>query len=230
MKILQFLLFVFVASFGVLAGAEQIRKPRITDTIKANIYADNSFKLYINGTLIAVDSIAFMPHNVISVDILPSYPMTIAVMAMDNADPVTGLEYGNTSIGDGGFILKLGDGTVTNSRWKVKKISWGPIDRDIKKPRTKHMTVPEKWFTSNFDDRGWVQATEFTQQHVRPKAPFFDYDFKGASFIWSDDLELDNIVLFRRKITKAPDGLDRPNFTGLSDQVPSKGKRQKKRK
>ena len=59
----------------------KVRKPQMIDTIKANIYADNMFMLYINGELVAVDSIAFVPHNVISVDILPSYPMTIAVMA-----------------------------------------------------------------------------------------------------------------------------------------------------
>ena len=39
------------------------RKPRIEDTINANVYADNSFKLYINGELVAVDSIAFVPHR-----------------------------------------------------------------------------------------------------------------------------------------------------------------------
>ena len=44
-----------------------VRKPRIADTVKANVYADNSFKLYINGELVAVDSIKFVPHNVVSV-------------------------------------------------------------------------------------------------------------------------------------------------------------------
>ena len=39
-------------------------------------------------------------------------------MAVDNADPETGMEYANTNIGDGGFILKLGDGTVTNNQSK----------------------------------------------------------------------------------------------------------------
>lgn len=57
----------------------------------------------INGKLIATDSIEFLPHNVVSVNILPVYPMTIAVLAKDNADPGTGLEYG-TQIGDGGFF------------------------------------------------------------------------------------------------------------------------------
>ena len=59
----------------------------MSDTVKANMYADNWFMLYINGELVAVDSIKFIPHNVVSVDILPTYPMTIAVMAKDNADP-----------------------------------------------------------------------------------------------------------------------------------------------
>ena len=115
-----------VLLFHATSSAQQVpRKPRIDDTIKANVYADNSFKLYINGELVAVDSIAFVPHNVVSVDVLPAYPMTIAVMGIDNADPKTGMEYANTNIGDGGFILKLGDGTVTNATWKAKKFSWG---------------------------------------------------------------------------------------------------------
>ena len=88
----------------------KIAKPRIEDTVKANVYADNWFQLYIKGELVATDSIKFIPHNVVSVDVLPSYPMTIAVMAKDNADGKTGMEYNNTQLGDGGFILKLKTG------------------------------------------------------------------------------------------------------------------------
>ena len=64
--------------------------------------------------------------------------MTIAVMGIDNADPKTGMEYANTNIGDGGLILKPGDGTVTNANWKAKKFSWGPLGGDTKngKPPT----------------------------------------------------------------------------------------------
>ncbi len=113
-------------------GSQKLRKPSMADTIKANVYADNTFELYINGELVAVDSIRFIPHNVVSVDILPAYPMTIAVMAKDNADSKTGMEYANTNIGDAGFILKLGDGTVTNASWKAKSFFHGPIDRDTR--------------------------------------------------------------------------------------------------
>ena len=106
-------------------GPPGLIKPAMTDTIKANIYADNWFMMYINGKLAAVDSIDFIPHNVVSVDILPEYPMSIAVMAKDNADPKTGLEYGDR-IGDGGFVLKFGDGTVSNAKWKAKAFFTGP--------------------------------------------------------------------------------------------------------
>ena len=39
-------------------------KPTLRDTIRANVYADNWFMLYVNGKLVAVDSIDFIPHNV----------------------------------------------------------------------------------------------------------------------------------------------------------------------
>ena len=167
-------------------------KPRMSDTITANIYADNWFVMYINGELVAVDSIKFMPHNVISVDILPAYPMTIAVMAKDNADATTGMEYANTSIGDAGFILKFGDGTVTNANWKAKASSHGPLDRDTVNPRVEDAPIPQDWYTIEFNDSSWGNAREYTQQQVSPKAPFFEHDFQGAAFIWTDDIELDN--------------------------------------
>jgi hypothetical protein len=198
----------------------RIRKPQMSDTIRANVYADNSFMLYINGEIVAVDSIAFVPHNVISVDILPSYPMTIAVMAKDNFDPKTGMEYANTNIGDGGFILKFSDGTVTGGDWKAKKISWGPIDRDTKRPRIESIDVPNNWYAVDFDDSAWGKAKEYTEEEVGPKQPYFDSDFKGAKFIWSDDIALDNIVLFRHVVKASPDGKERIDFRNLNNIVP----------
>ncbi|MFO1021774.1 MAG: hypothetical protein U0903_13905 [Planctomycetales bacterium] len=201
-------------------GEAKVRKPQMSDTIKANIYADNWFMLYINGELVAVDSIKFIPHNVISVDLLPTYPMTIAVLARDNADPKTGMEYANTNIGDGGFILKFGDGTVTDGRWKAKKISWGPIGRDVKNPRVENVPLPDNWNAVDFDDSTWNQAREYSVDQVAPKQSYFDYDFKGAKFIWSDDFELDNTVLFRHVVKSPPDGRERTDFSRLNEMVP----------
>jgi phosphatidylethanolamine-binding protein (PEBP) family uncharacterized protein len=176
-------------------------KPTMADTVHVNVYADNWFVMFINGELVAVDSIKFTPHNVVSLDILPEYPMTIAIMAKDNADPKTGLEYGD-HIGDGGFIIKFSDGTVSNATWKVKNFFKGPLDRDTKNPRVEHTPIPDKWWTADFDDKSWPNATGYTEQRVNPKEPFYQSDFAGAKFIWSDDLDLDNTVIFRTKIEK----------------------------
>ena len=197
-----------------------IRKPQMSDTIKANMYADNWFMLYINGELVAVDSIAFVPHNVISVDLLPTYPMTIAVMAKDNADPKTGMEYANTNIGDAGFILKFGDGTVTNAKWKAKAFSTGPIGKDTQNPKVQSEPIPADWFAVGFDDSTWSKATEYTHEQVGPKQVFNDYDFEGAKFIWSGDIELDNVVIFRHVVSAPPDGKTRIDFSNLNNVVP----------
>jgi hypothetical protein len=210
-------------------AASQLRKPEMKDTIKATVYADNTFQLYLNGELVAVDSIRFIPHNVIEVDILPAYPLTIAVLAEDNADPKTGMEYANTNIGDGGFILKFGDGTVTDKSWRALAVSRGPIEGDTKNPRVETVEIPEGWNRPEFDDSKWSQATEYTEDEVGPKQPYFDHDFKGAKFIWSGDLKLDNKVLFRKVITTPPDGKERTDFSNLNNVVPAGGGRRPRR-
>jgi len=208
---------------GQEKNAAQLRKPEMKDTIKATVYADNTFQLFLNGELIAVDSIRFIPHNVIEVDVLPTYPMTIAVLAEDNADPKTGMEYANTNIGDGGFILKFGDGTVTDSSWRALAISRGPIGGDTNNPRVENVDVPEGWNRAGFDDSKWAQATEYTEEEVGPKQPFFDHDFKGAKFIWSGDVKLDNRVLLRKVVDSPPDGKARTDFSNLNNVVPAGG-------
>lgn len=182
-------------------GANGLVKPALEDTMKLNVYADNWFMLYVNGRLVAVDPIQFTPHNVVSVDFLPEYPMTIAVLAKDNADPITGMEYG-TSIGDGGFCLKFADGTVTSSKWKAKNFFHGPINRDTANPKVKQEPLPVNWWATDFNDSTWKNAKEYSVEEVDPKQPFFDNDFEGAKFIWSDDIALDNTVIFRTRIEK----------------------------
>ena len=181
-------------------------KPSPADALKLNVYADNWFILFINGKLRVVDPIEYMPHNVVSVDIMPEYPMTIAVMAMDNADPKTGLEYGNR-MGDAGLIIKFSDGTVTNAKWKAKSFFKGPLDRDVTNPKVQHDPIPDNWYAVDFDDSSWTAATEFTEERVSPKESFTKAkeSFTGAQFIWTADLDLDNTVLFRTKV-EAPAG------------------------
>lgn len=182
-------------------GPPGLVKPSIADTIKLNVYADNWFILYVNGRLVAVDSIQFTPHNVVSVDFLPEYPMTIAVLAKDNADPKTGMEYG-TSIGDAGLCIKFADGTVTNATWKAKNFFHGPVNGDTANPKVIQESLPANWWAIDFDDSTWKNAKEYTVEEVDPKQPYFDNDFEGAKFIWTDDIALDNTVIFRTKVEK----------------------------
>jgi hypothetical protein len=186
---------------GGKGGPPGLVKPAMSDTIKVNVYADNWFMLYINGDLAAVDSIKFTPHNVVTVDILPEYPMTIAVMAKDNADPKTGMEYGS-SIGDGGFCIKFADGTVSDAKWKAKSFFRGPLNSDTANPKVEHAPIPANWFAADFDDSKWAKAVEHTEERVNPKPPFYEADFKGAKFIWTGDLDLDNTVIFRTRVEK----------------------------
>jgi hypothetical protein len=176
-------------------------KPEMRDTIKGAMYADNWFAMYINGRLVAVDSIDFLPHNVVAIDLLPEYPMTIAVLAKDNADPKTGCEYGR-SIGDGGFILKFADGTVTDASWKARCFFHGPVDRDTANPTVRLEPLPERWFAVDFDDSKWDSATVYPEERISPKQPFYEHDFKEAKWIWTADLDLDNTVILRKKVER----------------------------
>jgi hypothetical protein len=55
---------------------------------------------------------------------------------------------------------------------------------------------------------------------VNPKQTYFDYDFKGAKLIWSDEIDLDNTVLFRHVVKSPPDGKPRVDYSNLNNIVP----------
>lgn len=78
----------------------------------------------------------------------------------------------------------------------------------------------DNWYAVDFDDSDWGMAKEYSEQDIDPKQPYFDADFKGAMFIWTDDLLPDNTVLFRRTIPGPPDGRRRSDFTNLNNSVP----------
>ena len=147
--------------------------------------------------------------------------MTIAVMARDNGAPETGMEYNNTKIGDGGFILKFPDGTVSNAEWKAKNFFHGPIDGDTENPKTIHTPIPENWHAVDFDDSSWNQAVTYSEDTVGPKQPYYENDFEGAQFIWSEDIRLDNTVIFRIHIESPPNGGPIPEDWPRGKIIPS---------
>lgn len=71
-----------------------------------------------------------------------------------------------------------------------------------------HWKLPTDWFKTTYDDTIWVPATTFSNSAVGVDgkssytkfADVFDNTSKDASFIWSSNLLLDNLVLLRKKI------------------------------
>ena len=175
------------------------------EKVRGVVYADNWFKLYVNGRLVATDPTEFKPHDVVPVEFEATYPMTIAILAKDYADQQTGLEYDNTQIGDAGLIVRLSDRIVSGPSWRTFVVMHGPIDRDMKNPKLRVQEMPADWNQPGFDDSLWETATVYTQERVRPNPEdFLEHDWSGAQFVWGPDLDLDNTVLFRATFDAPP--------------------------
>src|SRR5260370_19506293 len=101
------------------------------EVITGFMVADNYFELYINGRLIGVDATPYTPFNSHVVRFRVKRPYTIAVLAQDWEDKLgLGMEVfqGNTwHSGDGGFVSRLSDGTVTDSTWKAQSFYIAPL-------------------------------------------------------------------------------------------------------
>lgn len=71
-----------------------------------------------------------------------------------------------------------------------------------------HWEIPSQWFSASFNDSAWPPASLFTNETVgvdnKPSytnfTNVFDDTQHDASFIWSTNLLLDNVVLLRKKV------------------------------
>lgn len=160
--------------------------------ITGYIFADNYFELYINGKLIAVDSVPFTPFNSSIVKFKVSKPYTIALKVIDWEENL-GLGSENNRgkkyhPGDGGFIASFSDGTITNSDWQAQTFYTAPIfdfscvsEKDgarlSESCTTKgtdngenayalHWKTPDNWMAESFDASAWPQATLFTENDI----------------------------------------------------------------
>jgi hypothetical protein len=95
-----------------------------------------------------------------------------------------------------------------------------PSPRRASPPRVESTPLPPDWFAVGFDDGDWQQARGYREEEIDPKQPYYDADFSGARFIWTDDVKLDNVVVFRHVVPAPPDGKSRPDFSNLNDVVP----------
>ena len=200
---------VAIALLAFFGSSQQAHAATATTvTVTGLVFADNSFELYVNGKKVASDPILFTPFNAVNVSFRASYPMTFAFKASDYADPLTGLEYNNTKVGDGGLIARFSNGVVTGSGWKAKTISHGPTDlraclANPKTCRVINTPAPTNWTTTSAAS-SWSAAKLYTVAQVQPHLKGFStMNWGKASFIWGNNLVTDNTVLLRKTVTRA---------------------------
>ena len=189
------------------------------ETFKADVWADNWFALYADGSLVGQDQISINTErsfNAESFTFTETRPFTLALMAKDYKENDTGLEYIGTrkqQMGDGGLILQIKDASgetvvVSNSDWVCKVIHEAPLDKSCAKEREPRVgqgpcgfessTPPRGWTAGYFDDSDWSPATEYSTRQVRPKDGYDQISWsRAAKLIWGPDLETNNTVLCR---------------------------------
>ena len=196
---------------GVLTGAAGA-----SSTFTANVWADNWFALYVNGSLVGEDSVSITTErsfNAETITFEATYPLTIAVEAKDYKETDSGLEYigaSNQQMGDGGLIIQITDDATgaavySNASWSSLVIHRAPLNTSCEGDANPNATcefeaseVPAGWTTSDFDDSGWMPATVWSESAVSPKDGYGEIAwYDSAELIWGTDLEVDNTILFR---------------------------------
>ena len=188
-----------------------------TSTFVAEVWADNWFSLYVNGTLVGEDSVPITTErsfNSERITFTATYPFTLAMVTKDFKQDDSGLEYIGTDrqqMGDGGFIAQITDtvsGRViayTDAAWKGLVIHRAPLDQSCEKsasPRTECTstitTEPTGWSSPEFDDTKWVSATTYSEEEVGAKDGYNDVSWNpSARLIWTSSLTQDNTILWR---------------------------------
>jgi hypothetical protein len=194
------------------------------EIISGFLYGDNYYELYVNGKLIGVDPVPYTPFNASFVKFKAKRPVQYAVKLIDWEENMgVGTEVnGSNSMypGDGGFVAKFSDGTVTSNLWKAQTFYIAPLSNvgcvtesgNIRNSSTctsipstanatyaLHWEIPVNWYAKDYDYSSWPAATTFTSSQVGPKTAYTNFitQFGTSQFIWSTNLVLDNLVLLR---------------------------------
>jgi hypothetical protein len=191
------------------------------------LFADNYFELYVNGVFVARDSIGFTPFNASVVRFKARYPVTYAVKLVDWESHLgLGMEYERYKVGDGGFIAFFSDGSATGADWRAETFYIAPLDDPgcvasaggrssaacpirpacadaaPEQCQALHFALPNAWTAPGFDDSAWPAAREWLAEQVTSQPAYTENAalFGPARFIWTSNLNLDNLVLARRTV------------------------------
>ncbi len=208
---------IVIACCFAFAACESSSVHESGPEIHAQIWADNWFALYADGELVIEDSDPVSRERSFNVETFNfdvDKKAQMAVVMKDYMETDSGLEYigqRGQQVGDGGFIAQFYDAqsnelvAVSSSDWLCTAIHQAPLNLDCEKSAdpdrecmSKITPEPEGWMSQSFDDSEWKPAIEHSPQAVRPHGEYSRYTWEQtAKLIWSEDLEVDNIVLCR---------------------------------
>jgi len=203
--------------FAALVLAAACTSAESETEIRADMYGDNWYAIYVDGELMGEDSTPFdteRSFNSDSFTFTTELPAQGAVIMKDYYEDDTGLEYIGSrrqQMGDGGFIAQLintstGEFIVGSSPdWQCKVIHQAPLNKECARssdPSSECKSLiseePEGWMLADFDDSDWQPATEHSARAIQPRRGYTQIDWDPqAKLIWGEDLEVDNIVLCR---------------------------------
>jgi hypothetical protein len=207
MKNVSLLAVLFIA---MTASAEE-------RTIKADVWADNWFAVYVDSELIKEDSVPYnteQSFNKETFTFTAELPAQVAIIAKDFKENDSGIEYigrRRQQIGDGGLSAQFHDAdsgeliVASDETWLCKSIHRAPLNKSCEHSPSPledcEMDIspePEGWTRADFDDSDWPNAIVHSAQAVRPLRGYHEVDWvAGAKLLWADDLEIDNTILCR---------------------------------
>lgn len=185
--------------------------------VKADIWADNWFAFYVDEELVKEDPIPFMTEqsfNGASFTFNVELPAQGALIVKDYYEDDTGLEYiggSRQQMGDGGFIAQFQDANsgaliaASSSDWQCKVIHQAPLNKGCERSRDPAsecqsliVEEPSNWMSAEFDDSSWPSAVQHSERSIRPKRDYHSVNWASeAELVWSEDLEVDNVLLCR---------------------------------
>jgi phosphatidylethanolamine-binding protein (PEBP) family uncharacterized protein len=190
---------------------------------KGEVWADNWFALYVNGTKVAEDSVPITTERSFNAETFTfdaTPPFDLNFIIKDYRQDDSGLEYIGTpqqQMGDGGFIAQVtdtGTGNVvaaSSSSWKCKVVHKAPLNkacvRDPDPLATCGSSIgaePAGWMNNGYDTSGWESASEFSAAAIGVKDGYYDIAWKPeAKLIWTSDLQADNTLLCKARVAAA---------------------------
>lgn len=214
-KILKPAFAAILFCFAALAQAET--------EIRADLYGDNWYAIYVDGELVGEDSTPFKTERSFNSDsftFTTELPAQGAVIMKDYYEDDTGLEYIGTrrqQMGDGGFagqLINTSTGKLivgSSPEWQCKVIHQAPLNKECARSsdpssecKSSISEEPEGWMLAGYDDSDWEPATEHSAQAIRPRRGYNEIKWDAdVKLIWGEDLEVDNIVLCRFTIEES---------------------------